>query len=69
MTTLARDATKRATGTFRTWLDELQSSGRLGAKLGFDCTVPFDGDAFLYLRVRIPGERSSTAARSRATSR
>lgn len=28
----------------------------LGAKMGFDCTIPLGSDPFRYLRVRIPGE-------------
>jgi 2,5-furandicarboxylate decarboxylase 1 len=28
----------------------------VGAKAGFDCTIPLDADRFRYLRVRIPGE-------------
>ena len=28
----------------------------LGAKMGFDCTIPIGADPFRYLRVRIPGE-------------
>lgn len=28
----------------------------LGAKVGFDCTIPLGSDPFRYLRIRIPGE-------------
>ena len=55
------------TGAQGSKLDPSTDDG-LGAKLGFDCTVPLDADAFRYLRVRIPGEDEvdpTTVARPR----
>ncbi|MEA2689521.1 MAG: 2,5-furandicarboxylate decarboxylase 1, partial [Candidatus Eremiobacteraeota bacterium] len=49
------------TGAQGSKLDPSTDDG-LGAKTGFDCTIPLGADPFRYLRVRIPGEENVNVA-------